>query len=460
MENLRDILGNLDTYKKVISSDKNSSDLPPSSEDENQDKCPICGGKGWITPHVPTGHPDFGSVKSCQCRELMREGELSKRLLAYSNLGYLSTYSFENLIPEGRMPNQESSELFLDAIKKASDFALIPTGWLIIRGPHGSGKTHLAAAIANRCVSEGTPTFFIYVTDLIDHLRQSLSTESELGYDSLFEQVKSAPILILDGISSRPITPWAEEKLVQILNHRSSGKMPTVVTTTEDIDALDPFISSRFLDTNLSVLATTAISIETSGTVEPLGKIPSGLKEIKFDTFDVRGRPGSTEATQASLRNAFKTAVAYSDNPDGWLTFYSPNSGCGKTHLAVSIANEYEERGQKIFFAFVPELMDHLRSAFSPDSPINSDTIFNTVKNSPMLILDDLGVERDSAWSQERLYQIIVYRQNYNLPTVITTRTDFPHEAKQGSAIASRIQDSSSGQVLNIDASDFRLSVQ
>ena len=82
------------------------------------------------------------------------------------------------------------------------------------------------------------------------------------------------------------------------------------------------------------------------------------------------------------------------------------------------------------------------------------------VKNSPMLILDDLGVERDSAWSQERLYQIIVYRQNYNLPTVITTRTDFPHEAKQGSAIASRIQDSSSGQVLNIDASDFRLSVQ
>ena len=126
----------------------------------------------------------------------------------------------------------------------------------------------------------------------------------------------------------------------------------------------------------------------------------------------------------------------------------------------MSIANEYEEKGQKIFFAFVPELMDHLRSAFSPDSPINSDTIFNTVKNSPMLILDDLGVERDSAWSQERLYQIIVYRQNYNLPTVITTRTDFPYEAKQGSAIASRIQDSSSGQVLYIDASDFRLSVQ
>ena len=107
-----------------------------------------------------------------------------------------------------------------------------------------------------------------------------------------------------------------------------------MITTTEEIEALDPFIASRFLDTNLSVLATTAISSETSGTVEPLGKIPSGLKEIKFDTFDVRGRPGSTEATQASLRNAFKTAVSYSNNPDGWLTFYSPNSGCGKTHLA------------------------------------------------------------------------------------------------------------------------------
>jgi DNA replication protein DnaC len=291
----------------------------------------------------------------------------------------------------------------------------------------------------------------------MDHLRQSLSAESELGYDSLFEQVKSAPVLVLDGLSSRPVTPWSEEKLIQILNHRASGKMPTVVTTTEDIESLDPFISSRFSDTALSTVANTGIFSKSTDGLASLEKIPVGLKQMKFDTFDVRGKPGSDTNTLSSLKNAFKTATAYSDNPEGWLTLYSPRSGCGKTHLAVAIANEYEAKGQKVFFAFVPELMDHLRSAFSPDSPINSDAIFNNVKNSPLLILDDLGVERDSAWSQERLYQIIVYRQNYKLPTVITTRTDFPKEAKQGSAIASRIQDSSSGQVLKINAPDFRL---
>jgi DNA replication protein DnaC len=90
---------------------------------------------------------------------------------------------------------------------------------------------------------------------------------------------------------------------------------------------------------------------------------------------------------------------------------------------------------------------------------MNSGKIFDEVKRSSMLILDDLGVERDSEWSQERLYQIIVHRQNYRLPTVITTRTDFTIEARRGSATASRIQDSSSGQVLKIDAPDYRLSV-
>ena len=135
------------------------------------------------------------------------------------------------------------------------------------------------------------------------------------------------------------------------------------------------------------------------------------------------------------------------------------DSGSGKTHLAVAIASAMEQDGKKIFFAFVPELMDYLRSAFSPSNSMNSGKIFDEVKRSSMLILDDLGVERDSEWSQERLYQIIVHRQNYRLPTVITTRTDFTIEARRGSAPASRIQDASSGQGLKIDAPDYRLSV-
>ena len=64
----------------------------------------------------------------------------------------------------------------------------------------------------------------------MDHLRASYTNNLDFEYDDLFDQVKNAPILILDGISGGSITSWASEKLNQILNHRSNGRLPTVLT--------------------------------------------------------------------------------------------------------------------------------------------------------------------------------------------------------------------------------------
>ena len=108
------------------------------------------------------------------------------------------------------------------------------------------------------------------------------------------------------------------------------------------------------------------------------------------------------------------------------------------------------------FFAFVPELMDELRSGFSPDNTINSSLMFERVKESELLILDDLGNEQDTDWSQKTIYHLLVYRHNHRLPTVITTRTDFSSIADR-SAQASRIQDANIGQILNVKAPDYRM---
>lgn len=459
MENLRDVLEKLDTGK----SDTEENNNPPSALDTDYSEefnCKVCRGRGWLTPIVPTGHPDFGSIKTCSCREDLQQSEMSQRLLAYSNLGYLSRYSFETIDEKRNESSKEDANLFRDALKSSSDFAINPSGWLALVGPHGSGKTHLAAAIANRCISSGNPAFFIYVPDLIDHLRSSFDTDRDLGYQELFDQVKNSPVLILDGLTSRTSTQWAQEKLIQIMNHRANGKMPTVITTAEDLTRIDPFIRSRFEDKNLGILARTGSIVKQDSSLNgSLGKIPDGLKLMTLDTFDKRGRPGTSSDTRFSLESAHKMTEAYSTNPDGWLTLYSPNTGTGKTHLAVSIANKVSKKGMEVFFAFVPEMMDYLRSTFSPESKIDSDAAFEEIKSSHLLILDDLGQERDTNWVEERLYQIIVHRQNFRLPTIVTTRTDFANEAKNGSAIASRIQDSGTGQIITLNAPDYRLSL-
>src|SRR5512140_3410305 len=57
------------------------------------------------------------------------------------------------------------------AVKASLAFAARPRGWLVLTGPYGSGKTHLAAAIANSLADKGNPPLFIMVADLLDHLR-------------------------------------------------------------------------------------------------------------------------------------------------------------------------------------------------------------------------------------------------------------------------------------------------
>jgi DNA replication protein DnaC len=126
--------------------------------------------------------------------------------------------------------------------------------------------------------------------------------------------------------------------------------------------------------------------------------------------------------------------------------------GCGKTHLAVAIANERLGLGRPVFFAFVPALLDHLRAAFGPDSRIAYDERFEQVKTSPLLILDDLGSESGTAWAEEKLYQLVVHRHNARLPTVITASDD----VKFRPAIASRLSDIRIVGVVEIDAPDYR----
>ena len=141
--------------------------------------------------------------------------------------------------------------MFGIAYEAALAYAEQPSGWLVLTGPHGSGKTHLAAAISNHCIEQGCPVFFVHVPDLLDDLRSTYSPMSELSYSDLFEQVNDAPLLVLDGLGSQSPTPWAQEKLQQIFNRRANSELPTVVTTAAQIGDIDPYIASRMTNPRL-----------------------------------------------------------------------------------------------------------------------------------------------------------------------------------------------------------------
>ena len=449
MENLGDILQRLGATPHISDGDRGHEEMDdPSAE---RDACDVCGGRGWFTPDVPAGHPDFGQVTTCQCQQQRLVEERSARLLRYSNLGYLSRFTFETLDPNGRSRDLESQGMFQRAYQAAEEYAEDPTGWLVLTGPNGSGKTHLAAAVADKCIHMGHVVLFVHVPDLLDHLRASYAPTSDISYSDLFEQVKNTPILVMDGLGSQSTTPWAQEKLHQIFNYRYDAQLPTVVTTASELGELDPYIRSRLQSEGVSRILEVRSRVPEQA--HRLGRIgPEMLRRMTFESFDVRGNnPSSSQ--RASLEAAFKAAKNFAADPDGWLSLFG-DTGVGKTHLAVAIAVERVKKGHQVFFTFVPELLDYLRYTYTPDSRVTYDSVFDEVKNTSLLILDDLGQERSSPWAYEKLYQIIVHRHNGRLPTVLTTLVDFSEER---GPIGSRVQDPSVGQLVRIDSPDYRI---
>jgi DNA replication protein DnaC len=398
---------------------------------------------------VPFGHPDFDKLVPCQCTQKQFDKERLSRLEHYSNLGPLTRFTFDNLLPRGRSSDPQNQERFVQSLQVAKGFAENPKGWLVLSGPSGCGKTHLAAAIANCRLQKGHPVFFVTVPDLLDHLRTTFSPSSDVTYDELFERVRGAPLLLLDDLGRQSSTPWAEEKLFQILNHRFNAELPTVVTVN-DIKNLDERLAVRLQNPAIAQIC------ELERALLPLFQQIGGLstqflEDKTFETFDTRGM-NADERGRESLQTAFTEARRFAESPKDWLVFLGVH-GCGKTHLAAAIANHQLRAGKPVFFAVVPDLLDHLRSTFSPESKVTYDELFEKVKTSPLLILDDLGTESSTPWAQEKLYQILNYRYNSRLSTVITVAGFL--EGIEG-RLASRLQDPKLSNVITIFAPDYR----
>lgn len=169
-----------------------------------------------------------------------RETRRVEDLRRFSQLDAFQEHTFRNFDP--KTPGVD------EAYRVAREFARDPYGWLLLRGGPGSGKTHLAASIANDAVENGAHVLFTVVPDLLDHLRATYAPSSSIQYDELFEQVRETHLLVLDDLGTEAATPWAQEKLYQLVNHRYNNRLPTVITTNRRLDSLDERMRSRICD--------------------------------------------------------------------------------------------------------------------------------------------------------------------------------------------------------------------
>lgn len=378
----------------------------------------ICGGLGYVRYDLPVDHPQFGQL--FRCPNSTADPQRVDRLRKLGNLDAFAGKTFASFFTDPPGLSNTQAQSLKTAYDAALNYANAPDGWLLLEGTYGCGKTHLAAAVGNARLQYEDAVLFITTPDLLDHLRNTYGANSEMGYDEMFDRLRSAPMLILDDLGVENPSAWAQEKLFQLLNHRYTYKLPTVITTNADLDALDPRIRSRLLDD--TIIHRVRISAPDYRTPvqsqrDELSSLPL-YRGMTFDNFDAQ--TGLTPDERQNLERVTAAARSYATAPDGWFVLLG-NYGSGKTHLAAAIANQQQERGTQVVFVTAPDLLDYLRVTFSPNSGGSFDRRFATVRGAALLVLDDLSTESATAWAKEKLFQLLNHRYVAGLPTVITS---------------------------------------
>lgn len=417
--------------------------------------CPICGGIGYLRRDLPIDHPDFGKMVPCPCRIDELNQTARQRLYSMSSLDALKNLQFVNFEKRGHIGLAKlQADSLENAYNQALNFAEQQKGWLVLLGRYGCGKTHLSAAIANHAIKAGVSTLFLTAPDLLDWLRYAYAN-IEVSFEHRFEEIRQIPLLVLDDFGTQNATPWAQEKIYQIINHRYVNQLPTVITSNYHFNDFEGRIRSRLQDPNL----VTIVKILAPDYRNPADEI--GHPELStlglhgkqtFGNFILRHAENLPAQDIKDLKNAFETARKFAEFPQGWLLLTGPY-GSGKTHLAAAIGNYQAGSGIPPLMVSVPDLLDHLRAAFSPSSSVSLDRRFEEIRSARLLILDDLGTHSATPWAREKLYQLFNYRYNAELPTVITTSST-PDEIDP--RLYSRMQDERICKIIVIPVPAFR----
>jgi len=213
----------------------------PDSASAGEALCPDCGGSGWKVL-------DDGllSICSCGCYEAQQrrirldEARIPDRYL---------NKSLDTFIARDR----QRRDVLNAARAYAQGFHLreeIPA--LILQGPTGSGKTHVAIGILREAIARGYTGFYCNVNELLARLRATYQDESEEFESDVIEQLAGCDLLVLDDLGSEVTTGWVLDRLYLLINQRYEAVRPVIITTNCDKDTLrekvGPRIASRLYE--------------------------------------------------------------------------------------------------------------------------------------------------------------------------------------------------------------------
>jgi DNA replication protein DnaC len=138
----------------------------------------------------------------------------------------------------------------------AARYVLANNGWMTLTGEPGRGKSFLLCAIVNEARASGKLAVYMRMAHLLDHLRAAYKPGHEVDFDGFWDTVVKAQVLCIDEPEKYNATPWADEKVSEMIQERYRDWHNTVTCfATNAIENCPGWLKSRMLDGRFAQVA-------------------------------------------------------------------------------------------------------------------------------------------------------------------------------------------------------------
>lgn len=212
----------------------------PTAATPAEQVCEHCGGTGWRV--IPDG--GAGRAARCDC-QIHRRGEnfletsgIPERYRG-CRIAKFDTNSLDSRVGELLLRAKTVAQRYVETFLDPKTGGFRRSGLLLI-GPPGVGKTHLAAAVLTELIETyRVRGRFVDFTSLLHQIQSTFDNGSSESKRSILDPVIRAEVLVLDELGAQKPTEWVMDNLYLIMNSRYTAGRPTIFTSNYRLEGRD-----------------------------------------------------------------------------------------------------------------------------------------------------------------------------------------------------------------------------
>lgn len=186
--------------------------------------CKLCDGMGMRLKLVSNGAER--SVEPCECQAARRIEQAGRRAKIPQLYADRSLASFETKGAQPLYWAAGQARRYVEQWKlQGGNIGLLMTG------PVGVGKTHLAVGILKELILRGVLCYFVDFRELLKSVQETYSGASGMSEADVLRPALTRELVVLDELGAGRVTDWTADAIEHIINTRYNGNLTTIVTT-------------------------------------------------------------------------------------------------------------------------------------------------------------------------------------------------------------------------------------